>query len=78
MTTYDRMEKRIEKLEKNLEKNREKIKDLEMKCEAHTISDKRYDSKKRHLTEKIRTLDSQVRVLKGGLVKQKHHKEHNA
>jgi uncharacterized coiled-coil protein SlyX len=75
---YDRMEKRIEKLEKNIEKNREKIKELETKCEEHEISEKKFHKKKTHLLEKIRVLDSQVRVLKGGLVKQKHHADKNA
>ena len=75
MSTYDRMEKKIEKLERNIERNREKIKDLKTKCEEHKISEKRFYSKKQHLMEKIRTLDSQVRVLKGICVKQKHKAE---
>lgn len=72
MSAYDRMEKKIDRLEHIIEKNQEKINDLEHKRKDHKISEQKFCSKKKHIQTKIRSLDAQVRVLKGGLVKRKH------
>ncbi len=72
MSAYDRMEKKIDKLEHSIEKNQGKISDLEHKRKEHTISERKFCSKKKHIQKKIRMLDAQVRILKGGLVKRKH------
>ncbi len=71
MSAFNRMEKRIDRLEYSIEKNQGKISDLERKLKEHKISEQKFCSRKKHIQTKIRKLDAQVRILKGGLVKRK-------
>lgn len=75
MSSYDRLEKKIDKLEHTIEKNKEKIDDLKHLFKEHKINEKKYCSKKKHIHDKIRNLDAQLRILKGGLVRKKHEME---
>ena len=72
MSAYDRMEKKIDRLEHTIEKNQGKISELEHQLKEHRISEQKFHSKKQHIQTKIRNLDAQIRILKGGLVKRKH------
>jgi chromosome segregation ATPase len=78
MSTYDRMERKIERLERHIDKHKQKMNELHQKHQNHEISERKYCSKKNHIQSKIRDLDAQVRILKGGLVKQKHHLKDSA
>ena len=72
MSSFDRLEKKIDKLEHTIERKKEKIVDLKHLFKEHKINEKKFCSKKKHLHEKIRNLDAEIRILKGGLVRKKH------
>jgi predicted RNase H-like nuclease (RuvC/YqgF family) len=72
MSAFDRLERKIDKLEQSIEKKKEKIHELEHKFEDHLIAERKFHAKKKRLLSKIRDMDSEVRILKGGLVRKKH------
>jgi hypothetical protein len=78
MSFVGRLEGNIEKLKKNIEKEYGKIDKLHEKCENHTITKAEFNHKKQHIEDKIRTMDSRMRVLQGGLTKEKRHLEEKA
>ena len=49
-----------------------------MKCENHKIAKAEFNVKKSHIDEKIRAMDSRMRVLQGGVTKEKRHLEEKA
>ena len=45
------------------------------KCESHKITKAEFNIKRRRIEEKIRAMDSRMRVLQGGIAKEKRHLE---
>lgn len=78
MSLARRLKRNILKLEKNIEKDHDKIDELIAKCESHKITKAEFNVKKRHIEEKIRAKDSRIRVLQGGIAKEKRHLEEKA
>lgn len=72
MSTSDRLERKIDRLGQSIEKKKEKISNLEHQFRDHKIAEKKFNSKKNHLQSKIKDLDAELRILKGGLVRKKH------
>jgi chromosome segregation ATPase len=75
MSPVGRLERNIAKLEKSIEKDHEKIDELRTKCESHKITKAEFNVKRIHIEEKIRAMDSRMRVLQGGIAKEKRHLE---
>ncbi|UCH71737.1 MAG: hypothetical protein JSW62_04895 [Thermoplasmatales archaeon] len=75
MSFIKRLEKNIAKKEKAIDRERMKIAELKAKCDSHKITRADFNIKKRHIEEKIRTLNSRMRVLQGGITKEKRHQE---
>jgi len=73
-----RLEKNIEKLEKRMEKEQQKIDSLREKCECKKITKAQFNIKKRHCEENIKTMSSRMRVLQGGITREKRHLEEKA
>ena len=61
----------MQSLKKNIEKESEKIEKLREKYENHKITKGELNVKKIHIEEKIRVMDSHMRVLQGGMAKMK-------
>ena len=78
MSFSKRLERNIIKLEHNIEKEHTNIKELKHKLEQHKITKATYNVKRNHIEEKIRSMDSRMRTLQGGLVKEKRHLEEKA
>ncbi len=78
MSFARKLERNILNLEKNIEKDHDKIDELRAKCESHKITKAEFNVKKRHIEEKIRAMDSRMRVLQGGIAKEKRHLEEKA
>ena len=77
MSFQKRLKRNIEKKEKTIEKERQKIEMLKEKLDAHKINRAEYNIKKKKIGEKIRFMDSRMRVLQGGLTKEKRQQEVN-
>ena len=75
MSFTKRLEKNIAKKGKAIERDREKIDDLKEKLDAHKITRAEFNIKKKKIEEIIRALDSRMRVLQGGITKEKRHQE---
>jgi hypothetical protein len=78
MSFIDRLEKNIAKLEKRIEKEQMKIAQLEAKCEGKKITKAEYNIKKRPHDEHIHAMSARIRVLQGGIVREKQHIEERA
>ena len=78
MSLAGRLERNIVKLKKNIEKDHEKIDEIGAKCESHNITRGKFSVKRKHIEEKIRAMDSRMRVLQGGIAKDKRHLEEKA
>ena len=78
MSFLGRLERNIKKLERNIEKKQKQIENLYDKLESKKITGGEFTIKKKHIEGKIRAMDSRMRVLKGGLVREKHHLEEKA
>ncbi|DAC71974.1 MAG TPA: hypothetical protein DSN98_07660 [Thermoplasmata archaeon] len=72
------MEKNIAKLEKRIEKEELKIVALEARCESKKITKAEFNLKKRRHDEHIHAWSSRIRVLQGGIVREKQHIEERA
>ncbi len=70
-----RLERNIAKKEKAIEVEKRKIEELKDKCDSHSITRAEYKIKKNHIEEKIRSMNSRMRVLQGGITKEKKHLE---
>ncbi len=75
MGFIERLEKNIAKLEKRIEKEQMNITDLQEKCDAKKITKAEFNIKKKQHETKIRAIGSRMRVLQGGLTKEKKHIE---
>jgi len=75
MGFIQRLERNIAKKEKAIEVEKRKIEELKDKCDSHGITRAEYKIKKNHIEEKIRSMNSRMRVLKGGITKEKKHIE---
>lgn len=78
MSFIKRLEKNIAKIEKSIAKEKKKIEDLRVKCEAHKITRAEFNIKKKKIEEIIRNMDSRLRVLRGGIAKEKRYQEEKA
>ncbi len=78
MTFIERLEKNITKLEKKIEKEQLKIAALEEKCDSKKITKAEFNLKKRHHDEHIHAMSARIRVLQGGIVREKQHIEERA
>ncbi|RLF37390.1 MAG: hypothetical protein DRN00_00295 [Thermoplasmata archaeon] len=70
-----RLEKQIEKLENKIRKNEEKIRELREKYEAKKITRAEFNIKKRKYEEMIHGLNARIRILKGGIAREKRKEE---
>ena len=75
MGFVERLERNIAKLEKRIEKEQVKIADLQEKCEDKKITKADFNIKKQQHETKIHAMDSRMRVLLGGVTKEKKHIE---
>ncbi len=75
MSFIKRLEKRIGKKEKDIEKERKKIETLKEKLDSGKFTKAEYNIKRRHIGEQIKHMDARVRVLRGGITKEKHNAE---
>ncbi len=75
MGFVERLERNIAKLEKRIQKEEERIVSLQEKCEAHKITRAELNLKKRKIDDHIRALNSRLRVLQGGIAKEKRFEE---
>jgi hypothetical protein len=78
MGFIERLEKNIAKLEKKIEKEQLKIAALNERCESKKITKAEFNLKKRHHDEHIHAFSSRIRVLQGGIVREKQHIEEKA
>ena len=70
-----RLEKNIARCEKEIEKLNEKISELQKKCEDHKITKAGFNIKKGKYEERIHGLNSRIRVLRGGIAREKRKEE---
>jgi hypothetical protein len=75
MSLYNRLMKKIAKLEKNIEKKQHEIEKLNFEYDKKLISDYDFISQKKRIEEKIKTLNNELRILKGLSVKRKRQME---
>jgi hypothetical protein len=78
MGFIERMEKSIAKLEKRIEKEEMRIARLTEKCESKKITKADFTIKKRIIEERMNGMKSRMRVLQGGIVREKQHQEEKA
>jgi len=78
MGFIQRLERNIAKLEKQIEKERMKIVELETKCDNKKITKADFNLKKKQHEERIHAWSSRIRVLQGGIVREKQHQEEKA
>ena len=78
MGFVERLERNIAKLEKRIEKEQMKIEQLHQKCEAKKITKADFNIKKQQHETKIHAMGSRMRVLQGGVTKEKKHIEERA
>jgi hypothetical protein len=78
MGFIERLERNITKLETKIEKEQMKIAQLEAKCEGKKITKAEFSLKKRHHEEHIHAWSARIRVLQGGIVREKQHIEERA
>ena len=78
MGFIERMEKNIAKLEKRIEKEQMKITQLNARCESKKITKADFSIKKRQHDERIHAMSARIRVLQGGIVREKQHQEEKA
>ena len=78
MGFIERLERNITKLETKIEKEQMKIAQLEAKCESKKITKAEFCLKKRHHDEHIHSFSARIRVLQGGIVREKQNIEEKA
>ena len=78
MGFIERLEKQIAKLEKRIGKEEAKIAQLNARCDAKKITKADFNIKKRQVEEKIHAMNARIRVLQGGIVREKTHQEEKA
>ncbi len=70
-----RLEKNIVRCERDIEKFNEKIGELQKKCEEHKITKANFNIKKGKYEERIHGFNSRIRVLRGGIAREKRNEE---
>ena len=78
MGFIERLEKNITKLETKIEKEQTKLAQLEVKCEGKKITKAEFCLKKRPHDERIHAMSARIRVLQGGIVREKQNIEDKA
>jgi hypothetical protein len=78
MGFIERLEKNIAKLEKKIEREQLKIAALEERCESKKITKAEFNLKRKTHDEHIHAMSSRIRVLQGGIVREKQHQEEKA
>jgi len=71
MSKISSFEREIKKLEDNIEKQQKKIEDLKEKYREKKISGDSFSLKKEKIVDKIRAMNSRMRLLQGGIVREK-------
>jgi len=75
MSFQKRLEKAIAKKVKTIGKEKIKIEVLGEKLDSHKITRAEFNINRKRIEEKIRAMDSRMRVLQGGLTREKRHQE---
>ena len=75
MSFEKRLHKAIDKKEKQIDRERQRIEALRVKLDAHKITRAEFNIKKMRIEEKIKSMNSRMRVLQGGLTREKRHQE---
>ena len=70
-----RLEKNIARCEKEIEKTRKKIEELERDYKANKITKAKFNIKKRTYEDRINALNARIRVIRGGIVREKKREE---
>lgn len=78
MGFIERLEKNIIKLQKKMEKEQMKIAQLEAKSESKKITKAEFVLKKRPHDEHVHAMSARIRVLQGGIVREKQAQEDKA
>ena len=78
MSFEARLQKAIAKKEAQMEKEKQKIEMLKEKLDSGKITRAEYSIKKKHHEETIKAMSSRMRVLQGGLTREKRHQEEKA
>ena len=75
MGLLERLEKNIEKLERKIEKNKQKIEELRRKYEEKKMTKAEFLKKKRKYEDRIHGLNARIRILRGGIAREKRKEE---
>jgi hypothetical protein len=75
MSFEKRLEKAIAKKEKEIEKEKQRISLLQVKLDSGKMTRAEFNIKRKRIEEKIKALNSRMRVLQGGLTREKRHQE---
>jgi len=78
MGFVERLGKNIAKLEKRIEKEEIRITNLQLKCDSRKITKADFTIKKKLIDERINAMKSRIRILQGGIVREKQHQEEKA
>lgn len=78
MGFIERLERNIAKLEKRIERQQMKIDQLTKKYENKKMTKADYNIKKTQIEARIHAMGSRIRVLQGGITKEKKHLEEKA
>ncbi len=78
MGFIERLEKNIAKLERRIEKEEMRITDLQLKCDSRKITKADFTIKRKLVEERINGMKSRIRILQGGMVREKQHQEKKA
>ncbi|RLF62185.1 MAG: hypothetical protein DRN16_02270, partial [Thermoplasmata archaeon] len=65
----------IARCEKEIEKTRKKIEELERDYKANKITKAKFNIKKRKYEDRINALNARIRVIRGGIVREKKREE---
>ncbi len=71
MILIRRMENKIAKLERSIEKKQKQIEKLRVECKKNKVTVFHFISQKKYIGDKINSINSQIRVLKGRIVEKK-------
>lgn len=75
MSFEKRLEKAISRKEREIEREHKKIDLLEEKFNDHKITRAEFNIKKKKILEKIKAFNSRMRVLQGGLTRERRHQD---
>ena len=78
MGFIERLERNIARLEKKIEKEQMRIEQLHEKCESKKITKANFNIRKMQIEGRIHAMNSRIRVLQGGMTKEKKHQEEKA